>query len=125
MAICKFGKIVKTRLVEIEQKQEWLIREVSKRTGLYFDTSYMHKILTGQNSNQKIMLYGACVRIAKAMGYKKVITYTLSSEFGASLRASNFIDCGECGGTHWTGSRNRGQDIPHEKKHRWELHWEK
>lgn len=55
MAICKFGKIVKTRLVEIEQKQEWLIREVSKRTGLYFDTSYMHKILTGQSTNQKII----------------------------------------------------------------------
>lgn len=55
MAICKFGKIVKTRLVEIEQKQDWLIREVSKRTGLYFDTSYMHKILTGQNTNPKIV----------------------------------------------------------------------
>lgn len=55
MAICKFGKIVKTKLVEIEQKQDWLIREVSKRTGLYFDTSYMHKILTGQNTNPKIV----------------------------------------------------------------------
>lgn len=55
MAICRFGKIVKTKLVEIEQKQDWLIREVSKRTGLYFDTSYMHKILTGQNANPKII----------------------------------------------------------------------
>lgn len=55
MAICRFGKIVKTKLVEIEQKQDWLIREVSKRTGLYFDTSYMHKILTGQSKNPKIV----------------------------------------------------------------------
>ena len=55
MAICRFGKIVKKRLVEIEQKQEWLIREVNNRTGLYFDTSYMHKILTGQNTNPKII----------------------------------------------------------------------
>ena len=55
MAICRFGKIVKTKLVEIEQKQDWLIREVSKRTGLYFDTSYMHKILTGQSKNPKII----------------------------------------------------------------------
>ena len=55
MAICRFGKIVKTKLVEIEQKQEWLIREVSKRTGLYFDRSYMNKILTGQNTNPKII----------------------------------------------------------------------
>ncbi len=55
MAICRFGKIVKTKLVEIEQKQDWLIRKVTERTGLYFDTSYMHKILTGQNTNPKII----------------------------------------------------------------------
>ena len=55
MAICRFGKIVKTKLIEIEQKQDWLIQEVRNRTGLYFDTSYMHKILTGQNANQKII----------------------------------------------------------------------
>ena len=65
------------------------------------------------------MLYGACCRIAKAMGYKKVITYTLQSEDGSSLKASNFICEGQAGGTHWTGIRNRGQDIPAEMKKRW------
>lgn len=65
------------------------------------------------------MLYGACCRVARAMGYKKIITYTLISEDGASLRASNFTDDGEAGGTHWTGVRNRGQDIPAERKRRW------
>ena len=53
------------------------------------------------------------------MGYKKVITYTLKSENGASLKASNFICEGEAGGTHWTGKRNRGQNIPPEMKIRW------
>lgn len=53
------------------------------------------------------------------MGYKKVITYTLQSEDGASLKASNFICDGVAGGTHWTGCRNRGQDIPAEMKKRW------
>ena len=53
------------------------------------------------------------------MGYKKVITYTLISENGASLKASNFVCDGEAGGTHWTGKRNRGQAIPSEMKLRW------
>ena len=64
-------------------------------------------------------LYGACCRIAKNMGYKKVITYTLQSENGASLKASNFICEGQAGGTHWTGKRDKGQNIPKEMKKRW------
>lgn len=42
-----------------------------------------------RNANSK--LYGACVRACKAMGYTKVITYTLLEESGASLRAAGFI----------------------------------
>jgi hypothetical protein len=57
--------------------------------------------------------------VAKEMGYKKVITYILESENGASLKASNFVCDGVAGGTHWTGKRNRGQQIPNEMKKRW------
>lgn len=64
-------------------------------------------------------LYGVCVRIAKQMGYRKVITYILESENGASLKASNFVCEGQAGGTHWTGARNRQQKIPNELKTRW------
>jgi len=71
------------------------------------------------NQNACSQLYGACVQIAKHMGYEKIITYILKSESGASLRASGFACEGEAGGTHWTGKRNRGQDIPHEMKTRW------
>lgn len=53
------------------------------------------------------------------MGYKKIITYILQSESGSSLKASNFVCEGEAGGTHWTGKRNKGQNIPHEMKTRW------
>ena len=35
-------------------------------------------------------LYAACIRAAKAMGYRRVITYTLQSEPGISLRAAGF-----------------------------------
>lgn len=41
------------------------------------------------NGNSK--LYGACRQIAKAMGYRKVITYTEEGESGASLKAAGFV----------------------------------
>lgn len=88
----------------------------------YYDdglTCEINRVCTDGTLNACSMLYGACCRIAKAMGYKKIITYTLVSEDGASLKASNFKDDGEAGGTHWTGRRNRGQDIPAERKRRW------
>ena len=77
------------------------------------------------------MLYGACSRIARDMGYKRVVTYTLISEPGTSLKASGFVNCGEAGGLSWdVPSRPREvfQDslfglerkYPNEKKIRWE-----
>jgi hypothetical protein len=42
-----------------------------------------------ENANSK--LYGAICRAAKALGYRKVITYTLQEESGASLRAAGFV----------------------------------
>ena len=73
-----------------------------------------------ESVNACSMLYGACVRVAKAMGYKKVITYTLESENGASLKASNFKNDGIAGGVMWTGKRSgRDKGVPKELKRRW------
>lgn len=83
------------------------------------ETLEINRVCTDGTKNACSMLYGACCRIAKAMGYKKVITYTLISENGASLKASNFIFDGEAGGIHWTGKRNRSSTVPQEKKIRW------
>lgn len=88
----------------------------------HFDDGFtleINRVCTDGTKNACSMLYGACCRIAKAMGYRKVITYTLQSEDGASLKASNFACDGQAGGTHWTGVRNRGQNIPAEMKKRW------
>lgn len=88
----------------------------------YFDdglTCEINRVCTDGTKNACSMLYGACCRIAKAMGYKSIITYTLLSEPGASLKASNFTDEGEAGGTHWTGKRDKGQALPSEMKRRW------
>lgn len=79
----------------------------------------INRCCTVGDGNACSMLYGACSRIAKNMGYKKVITYTLESESGISLKASGFTCEGKAGGTHWTGKRNRGQSIPCEMKLRW------
>jgi hypothetical protein len=40
--------------------------------------------------NGNSMLYGAAARAAKAIGYERLITYTLASEPGTSLRAAGF-----------------------------------
>lgn len=83
------------------------------------ETCEINRVCTDGTKNACSLLYGACCRIAKNMGYKKIITYTLITEPGTSLKASNFIFDGQAGGTHWTGKRNKGQDIPNELKHRW------
>ena len=82
-------------------------------------TCEINRLCTDGTRNACSMLYGASCRIAKAMGYKKVITYILQSENGSSLKASNFVCEGTAGGTHWTGNRNRGQNLPRELKTRW------
>jgi hypothetical protein len=52
--ICQYGKEIKKRLVDIDKTQVWLISEVAKDTGLYFDRSYLYKVMAGKNNNPKI-----------------------------------------------------------------------
>ena len=82
-------------------------------------TCEINRLCTDGTKNACSMLYGACCRIAKEMGYERIITYILESENGASLKASNFVCDGVAGGTHWTGERNKGLNIPNEMKTRW------
>lgn len=82
-------------------------------------TCEITRLCTDGTKNACSMLYGACCRVAKEMGYRDIYTYILESENGSSLKASNFICEGIAGGTHWTGERNRGQEIPQEMKTRW------
>lgn len=50
-----FGKKVKKALIDIDKNQAWLIEEIKAKTSLYFDSSYMHKILSGKNKNPTIV----------------------------------------------------------------------
>lgn len=82
-------------------------------------TLEINRLCTDGTENACSKLYGACTRIAREMGYHKVITYILASENGASLKASNFICEGEAGGEMWTGCRRRDNGVPYEPKTRW------
>jgi hypothetical protein len=63
---------------------------------------------TDGTRNACSMLYGAAWRAAKAMGYRRMITYTLPEEGGASIRASGWTLIGQRGGGNWnTPSRPR------------------
>ena len=42
-----FGKAVKIRLIEMDKSQDWLIKQVQERTGDYFDSSYLWRIMSG------------------------------------------------------------------------------
>ena len=53
--LTEFGKQVKIKLIQMDKPQKWLNEEVVKRTGLYFDDSYLHRIVTGKNNNPKIV----------------------------------------------------------------------
>lgn len=83
-------------------------------------TLEINRLCTTGIKNTCSILYGAACRVAKEMGYKKVVTYTLESENGASLKASNFKCAGIAGAPEWTGKRKTGVKSPHELKKRWE-----
>ena len=80
----------------------------------------IYRLCTDGTKNDCSKLYSACLKIAKSMGYEKVITYTLQSENGASLKASHFINDGVAGGIEWNGERKRDYYVSaKEKKNRW------
>ena len=45
---------------------------------------------TDSTPNANSMLYGACWRASKALGYRRLVTYTQSGEGGGSLRAAGW-----------------------------------
>jgi hypothetical protein len=68
------------------------------------------------------MLYAAAWRATRAMGYRRLITYTLAREAGTSLRAAGYRALYETAGGSWSRrSRPRVDTHPLEAKTLWEM----
>lgn len=79
------------------------------------------KCCTDGAPNACSILYAAAWRAARAMGYRRLVTYMLAEEGGASLRASGWRCVGEAGGGSWSrDGRPRVDTHPTQAKLRWE-----
>jgi hypothetical protein len=79
------------------------------------------RVATDGTPNACSMLYGACRRITFSMGYRRLITYTLATEPGTSLRAAGFVEKSVVPGRSWTRRGRPRADRLIVQKRRWEL----
>lgn len=81
----------------------------------------VYRVCTDGSPNVCSMLLGAVRRAARALGYDTVLTYTLESECGVSLRAAGFRLDGMTRGGSWGRAGRRRLDQPGllGRKRRW------
>lgn len=80
------------------------------------------RLCTLGHKNACSMLYRAAWRASRAMGYRKLVTYTLPEEGGASCRAAGMKCLGETGGGSWNRSGRPRVDLhPLQLKLKWEI----
>ena len=84
-------------------------------------TAEVTRMCTDGTRNTCSMLYAACWRACRAMGYRKLITYILDTEPGISLTAAGWTLVGETPGRSWSvPSRPRVDTHPLQRRMRWE-----
>lgn len=107
IAVSKDDKIVGVAIVG---------RPVARR----LDNSWtleINRLCTNGEKNACSILYAASWRVAKALGYKRLITYILNTESGISIKAAGWKCLGEAGGGSWNvKSRPRIDLHPTQKK---------
>ena len=81
------------------------------------------RVCTDGTANACSFLYGRVARIARLMGYSRIITYTLAEESGASLKAVGGRIVGEVEPKEWNvPSRPRkSQGVYGKAKWKWEI----
>lgn len=93
------------------------------------------RLCTDGTPNAVSFLVGAVKRAGRALGYKRLISYTLESEPGSSWRASGMEQTGTAKAAEWKHTpgkhhrrevaplfgRNSNNDHPIEDKRRWEI----
>lgn len=84
-------------------------------------TLEVNRVATDGTKNACSVLYGAARRACFALGYKRLITYTLPTEGGASLRGAGWKLLGVAGGGKWSRKdRVRTDEHPLQEKLKWE-----
>jgi hypothetical protein len=82
------------------------------------------RVATDGTRNACSMLYGACWRAARALGYTRAVTYTQDGETGASLRAAGWLLTAELtarDGWDTPGRRRSGRGVDGVDRFRWEI----
>lgn len=75
-------------------------------------TLEVNRCCTDGARNACSMLYGAAWRAASAMGYRRLITYTMPQEGGASLRGAGWRLIGERKSGNWNVASRPRIDTP-------------
>jgi hypothetical protein len=86
-------------------------------------TLEVRRVCTDGCPNACSALYGAAWKAVRAIGYRRLITYTLPEEGGASLRAVGWKPVEGCGGRSWNHKKRERKSDPVflVKKTRWEI----
>lgn len=85
-------------------------------------TAEITRLCTDGTPHAASKLYAAAWRAARAMGYRRLITYTLNTEPGTSLIAAGWKCVGETKGGSWSRpSRLRIDTHPLQAKLRWQI----
>lgn len=87
------------------------------------------RVATDGTPNASSALLNGCVRVAREMGFARLITYTLAHEGGSSLRGAGWAAMGLAKKTEWhrdypsNQTKNRGNYREHAdvRKFRWEV----
>jgi len=98
-------------------------RPVARLAGSPSEVLEVTRLAADGTPNVCSMLYSACARAGKAMGYVRIQTYILDSELGTTLRASGWVNTVRTKGKQWVHSdgKPRRTDQPTCDKYRWEL----
>lgn len=79
--------------------------------------------IDGYQRNAASKLYAAAWRAARALGYRRLVTYTLKTESGASLRGAGWRVVHETRGASWScPSRPRVDTHKIADRYLWEAH---
>jgi hypothetical protein len=82
------------------------------------------RLCTDGTPNACSFLYSAAARVARDLGYARIITYILASEDGTSLKAAGWRKEADVRGHDWSHpSRPRACTAPTCDKQRWSRQW--